>query len=92
MDLDDDSDDDLQDFTKLKAKTEEKAAKQATKPGVSSMNKSSMMQNKQVSAASVERPVVVDDFIRNFLTKCSMSKTMNIFQQEWFELQKKGTF
>lgn len=35
---------------------------------------------------------MIDDFIRNFLTKCMMSKTMNIFQQEWFELQKKGTF
>ena len=34
----------------------------------------------------------MDDFIRNFLTKCNMSKTMNTFQQEWFELQKKGTF
>lgn len=36
--------------------------------------------------------MVIDDFIRNFLTKSKMSKTMNIFQQEWFELQKKGTF
>jgi sperm-associated antigen 16 protein len=36
--------------------------------------------------------VVIDDFIRNFLTKTQMSKTMNIFQQEWYELQKKGTF
>lgn len=63
-----------------------------TKTGVSSMQKSSMMVNKTAQAASVERPVVVDDFIRNFLTKCNMNKTMNIFQQEWFELQKKGTF
>ena len=45
-----------------------------------------MMQSKQPTAASVERPVVVDDFIRNFLTKCTLNKTMNIFQQEWFEL------
>ena len=50
------------------------------------------MANKTALAASVERPVVVDDFIRNFLNKCSLNKTMNIFQQEWFELQKKGTF
>ena len=41
---------------------------------------------KTYMANSVERPVVVDDFIRNFLTKCAMSKTMNMFQQEWFEL------
>ena len=34
----------------------------------------------------------MDDFIRNFLAKGKMTKTMNIFQQEWYELQKKGTF
>ena len=77
--LDDDSDDDLEDFNKLKIKQEEKAAKQAAQTGVSAMQKSSIMQTKTSAAASVERPVVVDDFIRNFLTKCSMSKTMNIF-------------
>ena len=64
------------------------------KAGVSSIQKSSMgaMALGQPQANSVERPVVVDDFIRNFLTKCGMGKSMNIFQQEWFELQKKGTF
>ena len=51
----------------------------AAQTGVSAMQKSSIMQTKTSAAASVERPVVVDDFIRNFLTKCSMSKTMNIF-------------
>ena len=40
----------------------------------------------------VERDVVIDDFIRNFLSKFKMQKTMNVFQQEWHELQKKGTF
>lgn len=40
----------------------------------------------------VERDVVIDDFIRNFLQKFKMSKTLNIFQTEWHELQKKGTF
>jgi hypothetical protein len=41
---------------------------------------------------TVEREVVIDDFIRNFLTTLQMKKTMNIFQNEWYELQKKGTF
>lgn len=41
---------------------------------------------------TIERPVVIDDFIRNFLTKTKMTKTMNVFQQEWFALQKKGVF
>jgi hypothetical protein len=40
----------------------------------------------------LERDVVIDDFIRNFLQRFSMGKTLNVFQQEWHELQKKGTF
>lgn len=40
----------------------------------------------------LERDVVIDDFIRNFLAKFGLGKTLDIFQQEWFELQKKGTF
>ena len=40
----------------------------------------------QVSPRTIERDVVIDDFIRNFLTKVKMTKTMNIFQQEWYEL------
>ncbi len=34
----------------------------------------------------LEKEVVIDDFIRNFLQKFAMSKTLNVFQQEWFEL------
>jgi hypothetical protein len=41
---------------------------------------------------TLERDVVIDDFIRNFMHKFEMKKTLNIFQQEWHELQKKGTF
>jgi len=54
-----------------------------TKTGVSSLEKGSSMQmgnRKTYIAGAVERPVVVDDFIRNFLTKCGMTKSMNIFQ------------
>ena len=36
--------------------------------------------------------MVIDDFIRNFLTKFKMDKTLNVFHSEWHELQKKGTF
>jgi len=35
---------------------------------------------------------VIDDFIRNFLSKFKMGKTLNIFEQEWHDLSKKGTF
>jgi len=47
---------------------------------------------KEPIATTIDRDVVIDDFIRNFLTKYTMSKTLNIFHSEWHELQKKGTF
>ena len=34
----------------------------------------------------VERDVVIDDFIRNFLGRFNMKKTLNVFQQEWHDL------
>jgi len=36
------------------------------------------------------RPEVVDDFVRNFLVRMGMQKTLNTFQCEWYELQQKG--
>jgi sperm-associated antigen 16 protein len=36
------------------------------------------------------RPSVVDDFIRNFLIKAGMKKSLDIFNSEWYELQSKG--
>lgn len=50
------------------------------------------MGNVIAQARTIEREVVIDDFIRNFLVKGKMTKTMNVFQNEWYELQKKGTF
>lgn len=47
---------------------------------------------KEPVATTIAQDVVIDDFIRNFLTKFKMSKTLNIFHSEWHELQKKGTF
>ncbi|XP_070536326.1 sperm-associated antigen 16 protein-like [Ptychodera flava] len=38
----------------------------------------------------VQRPEVVDDFVRNFLVKMGMNKTLDCFQTEWYELQQKG--
>ena len=66
-------DDDLNDFSALKTKTEAKklAASQAEKGA------------KIVSSAlpkTLSRDVVIDDFIRNFMQKFNMSKTLNIFQ------------
>lgn len=36
------------------------------------------------------RPSVVDDFIRNFLIKVGMTRTLDCFNTEWYELQAKG--
>ena len=81
-----DDDDDLNDFTALKAKTEQKKLAQT-------QNRDSRVTRvAEAVPKTLNRDVVIDDFIRNFLQKFKMSKTLNIFQQEWHELQKKGTF
>ncbi|XP_026855952.2 sperm-associated antigen 16 protein [Electrophorus electricus] len=36
-------------------------------------------------------PEVVDDFLRNFLAKMGMHRTLDCFQTEWFEMLQKGT-
>lgn len=90
-DLDKDSDDDLNDFEALKKKLEVKAAKNATL-GSKLGSEKTLGEDGQIKPAEVQRPVVIDDFIRNFLTKLTMQKTMNTFQQEWHDIQKKGGF
>lgn len=41
-------------------------------------------------ASVTQRPEVVDDFVRNFLVKMGLSRTLDCFQTEWYELQQKG--
>jgi len=36
------------------------------------------------------RPSVVDDFVRNFLIKAGLKKSLDCFNTEWYELQSKG--
>lgn len=43
-----------------------------------------------LSSAVQVRPSVVDDFIRNFLIKVGMTRTLDSFNTEWYELQTKG--
>lgn len=33
---------------------------------------------------------MVDDFVRNFLVRMGMMRTLDSFQNEWYELQQKG--
>ncbi len=79
-----DEEDDLNDFNMLKTQTEMKRIAQQAKTGVSVLE--------DAEPKTLSRDVVIDDFIRNFLQKFDMNKTLNIFQDEWHELQKKGTF
>lgn len=39
-----------------------------------------------------QRPQVIDDFIRNFLMKYNMKRSLDTFQTEWYEMQQNGTF
>ncbi|KAK2564904.1 Sperm-associated antigen 16 protein [Acropora cervicornis] len=36
------------------------------------------------------RPEIVEDFVRNFLVKMGMVRTLDCFQTEWYELLQKG--
>lgn len=42
------------------------------------------------SARVTRLPEVVDDFIRNFLVKMGMHRTLETFETEWYELDQKG--
>ncbi|KAH7279858.1 hypothetical protein KP509_37G040900 [Ceratopteris richardii] len=37
-----------------------------------------------------KKPEVIDDFFRNFLVRMGCTKTLNVFETEWFELKKSG--
>ncbi len=78
--------DDLNDYNKLKAKTELKLGDGSQKGMVS------MAEMKPPEPKHVYREEVIDDFIRNFLKKYNMTETLNIFQEEWHMLFKKGAF
>ncbi|XP_071100813.1 sperm-associated antigen 16 protein-like [Haliotis cracherodii] len=43
-----------------------------------------------VKASVIQRPEVVDDFVRNFLVRMGMNRSLDCFQTEWYELQQRG--
>jgi len=47
---------------------------------------------KRVEPKQVKRTEVIDDFIRNFMIKHKMKRSLEVFQQEWYELAQKGKF
>lgn len=50
----------------------------------------SMQQQQDGGAVTQVRPEVVDDFIRNFLIKVGMTRTLETFNSEWYDFQSKG--
>ena len=44
----------------------------------------------QISTITQVRPSVVDDFVRNFLIKAGLKRSLDAFNIEWYELQSKG--
>jgi len=46
--------------------------------------------NKPKKASTTQKPVVVDDFIRNFMIKSGMKKSLDAFQAEWYEMKESG--
>ena len=44
---------------------------------------------KNSNSITYEKNIVVDDFIRNFLIKSKMTRTLEMFQAEWYELKEK---
>lgn len=37
-----------------------------------------------------QKPVAIDDFIRNFFVKNGLKKSLEMFQNEWYELTQRG--
>jgi hypothetical protein len=73
----DDDEETLDDINRLLA---ESKPGQEVEPGVADEGYAKVQQ----------RPQVIDDFIRNFLIKHSMQRSLEVFQTEWYELQQNG--
>lgn len=43
-----------------------------------------------VKPSLIQKPEVVDDFVRNFLVRMGLTRTLDCFQTEWYELQQRG--
>ena len=67
-------DDDLNDFNALKTQTEAKKLAQAAQDSTGRARVTEALPK------TLSRDVVIDDFIRNFMQKFKMTKTLNIFQ------------
>jgi hypothetical protein len=72
-----DDDDDLNNFDALKAKIVMKQLQQTKSAGGEATSMNTFKQ--EAKPKVLEKDVVIDDFIRNFLQRFGMGKTLNIF-------------
>jgi regulator of replication initiation timing len=82
----DDEDNDLADAL---ASLQLKNNNTSTGKGGASMSGSQFLLHQSNTITQV-RPSVVDDFVRNFLIKAGMKRSLEVFNTEWYELQSKG--
>ena len=87
VDVDDDLDEELDED---KYDDFETLAKAARAKEVAQADGTGDLSDKKLQPVMTKRPEVVDDFIRNFLNKMNLSRTLDTFQTEWYELQQKG--
>jgi len=75
--------DDLDDINQLKITVAEGKQKVA-------VDEQRVHEKNFIEKKSKQELEVIDDFIRNYLIKHKMMKTLQIFQQDWYELAQKG--
>ena len=79
--LDSEDSDDMEDFDKLKAKTNMKKMERETAAAGGTIGFMGTQDKRHdVRPKVVRRDVVIYDFIRNYLAKFGMNKNLNIFQ------------
>jgi hypothetical protein len=89
--FDTDDSDELEDFNRLKDKSNKKKIDKETM-GADGTGINFNKSRHEVKPKVIKRDVVIDDYIRNYFNKFGMNKSLNIFQLEWSQLQKKGVF
>ncbi|KDO29646.1 hypothetical protein SPRG_05598 [Saprolegnia parasitica CBS 223.65] len=93
--LDDDEDDDEEDFQTVlrnlnKAPEATDAVVEKAPSPIQKGNHLLAAPARPMATSTQVRPSVVDDFIRNFLIKIAMPRTLDTFNTEWYELMAKG--
>jgi len=87
----DERDDDEDDLVDALASLQMKRGTLGGSPGgIGSSSPTGQNQNNVPNIITQVRPSVVDDFVRNFMIKAGMKRSLEVFNAEWYELQSKG--